>query len=509
MTADEHNSRGLGLMTERRFADAASEFRSAIALDSAHVSALNNLGNALTRLGELDDAITAYREAITLQPDLAEAHLNLAGAMKNTGDVEAALDSLRKAAGIRPDARIASALLYAMHLSDRVSPADLLSAHREWNEQFAVPLRSARKPLTNDRDPHRRLRIGYVSPDFTAHPVGRFMLPLLANHDRKQVEAICYSDAIRADAMTQMLRRAAHVWKETPKFTDAQLADQIRADRIDVLVDLTMHAAGNRLLAFARKPAPVQVTYLAYCGTTGLDTMDYRLTDSQIDPPDRDGHCTETSVRLPRTYWCYAPIVETPVAPRNSDHIAFASLNNFAKVSSRILTTWKMLLRRIPGSTLTLHTGAGPHRRRLLEFFTEDGRDPERIQFVDRVPLGQYFRQYDSIDVALDTYPFNGGTTTCDALWCGVPVISFSGWKGVSRSGRSILSCVGLDELVAESMQRYVQNAVDLATHPKRLRQLRSTMRARLKASPLLDAAGFARDIEAAYRTMWRTWCET
>jgi len=190
MTADEHNSRGLALLKERKFADAASEFRSAVAVDPKHVSALNNLGNALTRLGQLDEAIAAYRETIEIKPDLAEAHLNLAGALKNTGEIDAALDSYRKAASIRPDARIASALLYAMHLSDRVSPTDLLAAHQQWNDQFAAPLRSDRKPLTNDRNPERRLRIGYVSPDFTAHPVGRFMLPLLANHDRQQVETL-------------------------------------------------------------------------------------------------------------------------------------------------------------------------------------------------------------------------------------------------------------------------------------------------------------------------------
>jgi protein O-GlcNAc transferase len=505
MTADAHNSRGVALLTERRFADAASEFRVALTIDANHVNALNNLGNAFTRLGRLDEAIDAYQRAIALRPDLAEAHLNLAGALKNTGQIDAALEAYRHAAGIRPDARIASALLYAMHLSESVTPSELLAAHRAWNEQFAIPLRAARLPHANDRDPNRTLRVGYVSSDFTAHPVGRFMLPLLANHDRNQVETICYSDAISADAMTRMLRQVAGTWRETAKLNDAELAEQIRSDRMDVLVDLTMHAAGSRLLTFAQKPAPVQVTYLAYCSTTGLETMDYRLTDSRIDSPADDANYTEKSYRLPRTYWCYAPIVQTPVAASSRDFIAFGCLNNFAKVSPAALLAWREILARVPRSTLTSHTGAGSHRNRVLTFFAERGIEAARIQFVDRVALGEYFRAYDSIDIALDTFPFNGGTTTCDALWCGVPVVTLAGATAVSRGGKSILECVGLDELVAASEQEYVEIALALAMDSRRVSHLRSTMRARLKASALLDAAGFVRDVEAAYRSMWRT----
>ena len=507
MTADAHNSRGVALLTDRKFADAASEFRAALAADANHVNASNNLGNALTRLGQLDDAIDAYHRAIELQPDLAEAHLNLAGALKNTGAIDAALDSYRTAAAIRPDARIASALLYTMHLSENVTTEELLAAHRDWNHQFAVPLRDERKPLTNDRDADRKLRIGYVSPDFTAHPVGRFMLPLLANHDRENFHVICYSDAVRVDAMTRLLQQATHEWRETATQNDAQLAEQIRADRIDVLVDLAMHAAGSRLLTFARKPAPVQVTYLAYCSTTGLETMDYRFTDSRIDL-DEDGGYAEKSAFLVRTYWCYAPIVQTPVTHRTDEAIAFACLNNFAKVSSGVLHAWRRILSSVPRSTLTLHAGQGSHRQRVLNFFTEEGIDSGRIRFFDRVALGDYFRAYDSIDIALDPFPFNGATTTCDALWCGVPVVSVATGTSVSRAGRSILGCANLEELIADSIDQYIQIACDLARDRPRLAVLRATLRARLKASPLLDAVRYTREIESRLRFMWEKWCQ-
>jgi len=267
------------------------------------------------------------------------------------------------------------------------------------------------------------------------------------------------------------------------------------------------------LLVFARKPAPVQVTYLAYCGTTGLGAMDYRLTDPYLDPPGTDLGCyCEQSIRLPETYWCYRPIAETPEVsplPRLEEGaVTFGSLNNFCKVSPPALAAWSGLLQAVPGSRLVLHAHPGSHRDRVREIVAQEGVSPERVTFMQAVPLGEYYRAYQRIDVALDPFPYGGGTTTCDALWMGVPVVSLAGQTGVGRGGLSILSNIGLPELVARDVDQYIRIAAELANDPARLAELRATLRDRMQSSPLMDAPRFARNVEAAYRQMWRRWCE-
>jgi protein O-GlcNAc transferase len=289
-------------------------------------------------------------------------------------------------------------------------------------------------------------------------------------------------------------------------------AQLIREDRIDVLVDLTMHMADNRMLLFAQKPAPVQVTYLAYCSTTGLSAMDYRLTDPHLDPPGiSDAYYSEASVRLPDTYWCYEPPQRSPdVNPTpamNLGYVTFGCLNNFCKVSPMALQTWIQLMQRTANSQFILHTLEGSHRQRVREMFQSQDVDPRRLRFVGRIPFLEFLKLHQEIDIALDSFPYSGGTTTCDALWMGVPVISWGGQMGVARSGVSLLRNIGLPELIADSRQQYVEIAGDLAQNLPRLAELRRTMRGRMRESPLMDAARFARNVEGAYRQMWRTWC--
>ena len=296
--------------------------------------------------------------------------------------------------------------------------------------------------------------------------------------------------------------------------SDERLAEVIRADRIDILVDLSAHMASNRLLVFARKPAPVQVTYLAYCSTTGLHTMDYRLTDPFLDPPGQpQPYYSEESVWLPETYWCYRPLLDVPPAgplpARAAGHVTFGCLNNFCKVTPSTLAAWRDLLGAVPGSRLLLHAHAGSHRERVRAFFAEGGVDSGRVEFVGLVPLPEYLALYDRIDVGLDPFPYAGGTTTCDALWRGVPVISLAGQTAVARAGLSILSNAGLPELVARTPEEYVRLATDLARDLPRLVSLRSGLRGRLERSPLTDAPRFARNVEGALRGMWRRWCNT
>jgi protein O-GlcNAc transferase len=277
-------------------------------------------------------------------------------------------------------------------------------------------------------------------------------------------------------------------------------------------VDLTMHMAGSRLLAFARRPAPVQVTYLAYCGTTGLDAINYRLTDPYLDPPGaEEGAYAEESVRLPETYWCYRPMAEAPAVGElpalRAGHVTFGCVNHFCKASVPALETWAALLRAVPGSRLLLHAEPGAHRQRVRDLFTGYGVAPERVEFSGLVSLPAYFELYRQLDIALDPFPFGGGTTSCDALWMGVPLVTLAGRTAVGRSGASILSNLGLPRLIAQDAEQYVRIAADLAADVKQLAELRAALRDRMLASPLMDAPRLARHVEAAYRAVWRRWC--
>jgi protein O-GlcNAc transferase len=369
----------------------------------------------------------------------------------------------------------------------------------------------ARRPHGNSPEPDRRLRIGYVSPDFREHPVARFVLPLFREHDRGQVEVFTYSDVTRQDPVTRMLRDHVDQWRDVATLRDEQLADLVRADEIDILVDLAAHSGHNRLLAFARKPAPVQVTYLAYCSTTGVDAIDYRITDRFLDPPEEPSQYTEASIYLPHCYWCYSapPLGGLPATERRPGPPTFGCLNNFAKVSDVTLGLWMKLLRRVPEARLLVYARTEAHRDRVRRALREASVDETRAAFVGRQSLANYLQTYSEIDVALDPYPYGGGTTTCDALWMAVPVVSLAGRTAVSRAGSTLLSNVGLEDLVARSEAQYIELAAGLIRDTDRLAQLRGELRRSLESSPVMDARQFARDFEAALRTVWRAWCES
>jgi protein O-GlcNAc transferase len=504
------NNLGLVLRSAGQTGEAAAAFARAAALRPDFAEAFSNLGMVLRDAGKLDEAIAACRRAIALRPDFAEAHVNLGIALRAQGESSQAIAEYRQAMQLKGDYPQAhSNLVYAMHFDPQYHAAAIAQEQANWNRQYAEPLKGLIKPHENSRDPDRRLRIGYVSPDFREHPVGRFMAPLLSHHDRKQVEVFAYAAVRVVDAMTARLREHVDVWHDTVGLSDQRVAERVREDRIDILVDVTMHMADNRLLVFARKPAPVQVTYLAYCSSTGLTTMDYRLSDPYLDPPGRDESIySERTIRLPRSYWCYEPMtgISDERGPISDDRgfVTFGSLNNFAKVSGAALSAWMELLRNVPESQLLLHANEGSHRQRVADRLGEHGIDPGRVRFAGFMAAQEYFALYRQIDIALDTFPYGGGTTTCDALWMGVPVISLAGKTGVGRGGVSILSNLGLGELVADSPQMYVRIAEELGKDQDRLSNLRSTLRQRMEKSALMDAPGFARDVEAAYREMWR-----
>ena len=507
---EAQNNLGNTLEQLGRAKDAADAYRAALAVKSDFPEAYNNLGNVLLETSEPDAAIESYRKAIALRPDYADALNNLGNAMKESGRIDAAMDSYRKAPLLSDDSRVTGNLLYVMHFDPKVGADEIYAAHVAWNERFAA--RIPRMARANDRDPNRRLRVGYVSPDLREHPVGRFMLPLMRRHDHHAFEIHCYTDTAASDSLATELKSYADAWHITAGLSDEELAQRIHADGIDVLIDLTMHLKGSRLMAFARKPAPVQITYLAYCSTTGLAAMDYRFTDVRLDPEESPSRYSEESVWL-RNYWCYSAPKNSPepdpLPLHSARHVTFGCLNNFSKTNPPLFEMWAKILAGVPDSRLVIHAHEGSHRQEALATFARFGIDANRITFNGFQPLDRYLAQYQQIDIALDPFPYAGGTTTCDAMWMGVPVVSRTGATAVSRGGASLLSNVNLNDLVGNSEASYIKIAIDLANDRNRLAELRKNLRQRMLASPLMDDVGFARDVESHYRELWKRCAKT
>ncbi|HUQ52063.1 MAG TPA: tetratricopeptide repeat protein [Gammaproteobacteria bacterium] len=507
------NSLGQILEQLGRNDDAVRAYEAALALEPTYAEACNSLGYLLQRRDRLAEAEVYFRRAIALDARYAEPNTNLGNLLKDRGELDEAIAAYRRAIELRPDLSLLhSNLLLTLHYHRDYGPAELAREHRLWAERHVAPLRSARRPHDNDRDAERRLRVGYVSPDFREHAVARFLLHAFERHDRAQVEVFAYSDDVRGDAVTDRIRAHVDQWRDVQRLRDDELAAAIRADGIDILVDLATHSARNRLLVFARKPAPVQVTYLAYCSTTGVDAIDYRLTDWWLDPPEMDlSHYTERSVRLPGCYWCYSapplPAHAQPATQRAEGPPTFGCLNNFAKVTGATLALWAELLQQVPEARLVLYARGESHRERVRAAFRQAGLAASRVEFVGWQSLQEYLETYRRIDVALDPFPYTGGTTTCDALWMGVPVVSMTGTTAVSRGGSTLLANAGLGECVVATEAQYVALAAGLLRDRARLATLRAELRDRLQRSPVMDAAGFTRGLEAAYREMWRAWC--
>jgi protein O-GlcNAc transferase len=471
--------------------------------------AVYNLGNAHRHTGDFDLAIATFRRAIELRPDFPMAHNNLATALKDSGKIDEALAAYQTGVDLNPDyAVLRASRIFTLHFSPKYDSQAILQEHLKWNQIHAQPLSSEFQPHLNDRSPDRKLKIGYVSPDFCQHCQSFFTIPLLSNHDHSQFEVICYASVRRPDSYTGRIRGYADVWRNTTGFSDAQVAQLIRDDQIDILVDLAMHMSYNRLLTMARKPAPVSITWLAYPSTTGLPSIDYRLTDPFIDPPGQgDENYAEKSIRLPHTFWCYDPLTTEPqvnnLPALSSGQITFGCLNNYCKVHDQVLHLWQQVLQAVPNSKMLLLTPRGQHREHILQFF-----DPDRITFIEFLPRAQYLKTYHQIDIGLDTFPYNGHTTSLDSLWMGVPVISLAGNTSVSRAGFSQCSNLGLvDQLVATTPEQFVEKAKSLANDIPTLANLRKSLRQRLQQSPLMNAPQFTKDMESTYRTLWQNWC--
>ncbi|HTV48193.1 MAG TPA: tetratricopeptide repeat protein [Phycisphaerae bacterium] len=508
--AEVRNNLGEALLQTGRFDEAVAELRASIRLKPDLAEAHNNLGNAMMAQMNMEAAINACRRAIELKPTFADAHYNLGIALANSGQLTAAIDAYRAAVRCDPDnSRLHSYLIYTLNFHPDFDDRSVQEEHKRWNARHTEELRKFIKPHANDPDPERRLRIGYVSPDFFSHAESFFITPLLETHDHQQFKIYCYSSVTRPDFITDHLRRSADVWYDVHNQSNEKLAEQIRHDQIDILIDLTMHMANNRLLLFAQKPAPVQVTWLAYPGSTGLQTIDYRFSDPYLDPPNTDlSVYSEQTMRLPESFWCYNPLFDGPPRPAQQDGpICFGSLNHPCKINDRVLDLWSEILKATPHSRLLILTFSIEHQNYIRRYLGDVGIGPERLNFVRRSPRPEYLRLYDRIDIVLDTFTCNGHTTTMDSLWMGVPVVSLAGNTIVGRGGKSILTNVGLPELVANTSEEYVDIAVKLAGDLPRLKELRTTLRQRMENSPLMDAKRFTSNVEAAYRNMWKKWC--
>ncbi len=512
---DAHSQLACAFLAINRPDEAAKASLAALHLNPNHAGASNNLGEALRGLQRPDEAAMYYERALrltTAPPQIMRNNLGIARMMQ--GRVEQAIAAHRRAVELQPDyAAAASNLLYTLHYSLFSDAASLTEEHARWARSIESRLGPPRKHA-NSPDPDRPLRIGYVSSDFRKHAVEHFIEPILAHHNHAHFEITGYSSSPLSDDSTQRLRGYCDRWREIYSLSNDAAADLIAQDGIDILIDLSVHSAGNRLAIFARKPAPVQMTYLGYPGTTGLAAIDYRVTAAGMDRPDAiEG--TERLLVLPESYFCYqpprqAPAVAEPPSLANG-YVTFGSCNRLSKINDEVIAVWAKLLQTVAGSRLQL-LAIGLREPATCRLFTDrfaaHGISAERIILQPSCGEGDYLAAHHRVDIALDPFPFNGGTTTLHALWMGVPIITLAGQLPVGRMGLNILTNLGLEELVAGSMEDYVAIAAQLAGDLNRLQQLRQGLRERLRQSPLMKAAEFTRDLESLYRRAWKTWCD-
>jgi protein O-GlcNAc transferase len=504
-----HYNLGVALTAQQRATEAIASFERAIALQPDFPEALSNLGNLLALGGQLDRARRCLDRAIALKPDYAEAHNNLGNYFKDVGALPEAVACYRTAVALRPErADLHSNLILALHYHAGAGEEDITAEQRNWNARHVAALPRIH-PGLRDRDPNRRLRVGYVSADLREHAVGLNLLPLFRHQRHDQFETFTYGDIARPDQVTAQFQSQSDHWRDTRQVTDPELAAQVVADRIDILVDLALHSAHNRLLVFARKPAPVQVSFAGYPGGTGVETIDAHLTDCNLEPgPAPAG--SDAALPMLDSFWCYDPALQLEVnsLPASaSGAVTFGCLNNFCKVNDGVLALWARVLLAVPRSRLLLLVPESDQRSSVVTRFAAAGISAARVELVGRQDRRDYLATYHRIDLGLDSFPYNGHTTSLDSYWMGVPVISLLGNTVVGRAGWSQLSNLQLTELVARSPDEFVALATQLAGDLPRLAQLRASLRARMEKSPLMNAERFARNIEAAYRWLWQRWC--
>lgn len=493
---------------------AERELRIALDLQPDLLEALLMLADLLDAYQSFAESEAIYRRAVSVAPEHAGAWLNFGMSRLEARQTDVAIEYFARAKALDPGLRDAASFpLFALNFRTDLDPDQIAAEHRRIGAAIQRAAGPSLRSWDNRPEPYRVLRVGYVSADFRHHPVALFLRPVLQNHDPRNVETVCYSNTIEPGDCADEFRKICALWKDVSAIDDDQLVAQIRADGIDVLVDLSGHTNGNRLTAFARHPAPVQVSWLGYLNTTGIPAIDYHLCDRHTDPEGETEHLyTEQLARMPNSQWCYEPWREIAGLGVLQAHvrssIVFGSFNQYRKISDPCLALWCAILASVPEARLlVMDVRDSAIRRRLLDRISSRGVDPARVEVRGRVSISDYFGALASVDVALDTFPYNGATTTLDALFMGVPVVALRSPRPISRSCYSILKTLEADELIAHDEREYVALNTSLARDPLWRSQLRGSLRPRLLASPLMDAKAFVAALEAQYRTMWETWC--
>ncbi|MES2243774.1 MAG: tetratricopeptide repeat protein [Pseudomonadota bacterium] len=514
-----HNNLGGLLGALGQYETALTCFRRVIEIQPANSDGHLNLGITLATMGQLDSAMASYRRALAIEPNNADTHLSLGGALKDYGQFEAALKSIRRAIEIRPDYAMAHSNLLFLnnYIGDLPARRTLDDARR-----FGDMATRLARPFTdwpNSPDPERPLRVGFVSGDLCDHPVGYFLegvLAALSAQAAGRLELFAYSNGRGEDSTSQRIRVCCDGWHSVAFLADEALARLIREDGIDILVDLSGHTALNRLPVFAWKPAPVQVSWLGYFATTGVAAIDYFIADHWTLTPDQEAHFSEQIWRLPETRLCFTPpkadVAVSPLPALSNGYITFGSFNNLSKMNDAVVALWAQVLHAVPGSRLFLkyqQLAEASVRQGTCERFGIHGIAPDRLIFEDYVPRANYLAAYQRVDIALDPFPFPGGTTTVEALWMGVPVLTLAGERFLSRQGVGLLMNAGLPEWVASDPRDYVTRAVAHAGDLQALASLRSGLRQQVLDSPIFDAPRFAQHFDATLRAMWRKWCNS
>ena len=546
--AEVYNNWGVALQQQQRWDEAVQALERAVAIRPGYPQAHANLGSVLFEAGQLKPARVALERALTRAPELVQARHALGLVLAALGLSSEAEAALRQALELQPDdagtynalgtvlqdqgriAAAAAAFERALELDPQQAHANsnlvfLLTYHQHGDSQQiydqcrefyrrqgqAVVPRTPRFEL--QRDAHRRLRVGYLSSDLRDHVIASNFEPLLAGHDSEAVEVYCYANVARPDAVTERIKQRAQGFCSIVELSDEDAAAQMRRDRIDVLVDLGWHTADNRLPLLARRPAPVQVSYLGALASTGFDPVDYWITDHHVHPADTtEPHC-EQLYRLDRCFACYsAPRAGEVLLPPPDRPVTFGSFNTTWKLKQPVVELWARVLAAVPGSRLLLKArqlSDATRRQQLTAQFAAAGLDAGRLDLRGEVPLDQHYALYGELDVALDPFPFNGGVTSFEALWMGVPLVTLAGDRFISRMGLSMLEALGRPQWIAQTPEAYVEVAAALALDPQQRRRLRADQRQRVADSPLCDGVGLARALERAYRWMWTRWLES
>lgn len=503
----------LSLTALDRLKEALTACERAIQMNPNFINAYIHRGVVWNKLGYLGNAEESLRHAVKLNPDIAMAHEGLASVLNLQGRLDEAEQSLRRALELQPDFTMAhNNLLFLLAARAELSPEELLEEQRRWDEVHGRKGRMHQMPArVVEASTERRLKIGYVSPDLRTHAVSKFFEPLLTAHDGSRFEIFCYATHGNhlSDATTERLRELSEHWRSVADKTDSELARIIYDDGVDILVDLAGHTGQNRLKAFTYRPAPVQATYLGFFAASGLEAMDYWITDEVLHPVDTQEQTLESIYRLPRCSFCYKPPAAAPgisPCPNMDDQVVFGSFHHLSKLGPGLIATWSRLLHQLPGSHLFLMDKSladARTRQRLIEQFEQNDIYTDRLLINGDLPHHEYMASYSQIDIVLDSFPRTGGTTTAEALWMGVPVVTLAGRSYAGRISASKLTALGLEDLIAHSREEYIDKAASLASDAARRMALRAELREKMAKSPLCDGKGLAHAMENAYLCMW------